>query len=141
MNLLKSFVLLGVLIPSIANAEWRWGNKHNNQDKCREERYSGASYGRSPLLGSSYGNSYSNRFVQRPYYDQIGYGVRSGQLSYREEAELRNQRANIERERYQYYRDGKLSRGEREDLSSDYREYQKDLNHELNDGEKRYFWR
>ncbi len=44
----------------------------------------------------------------------------------------------LERKEFAYRRDGRLNWHERDDLRDDYNGYQKKLQHELRDGERRY---
>ena len=69
----------------------------------------------------------------------LNYGIRSGRISYREEAELRSRLEELRDQERRYLRDGYLTPYEREDLRDDRADFEKRLNHELADGEKRYY--
>ena len=112
-------LMLPIILPEVSFADW-----HSKRD------WKGNNYYRK-----DYYSRPDNQFRTR--YDQIAYGVRSGRLSQREEQDLRRRLAELERDRARYYRDGFLSRNEREDLWDDSRDFQDELNHNLNDGEKR----
>lgn len=64
-------------------------------------------------------------------------GIRSGRISSREENELRGMRADLLRREQEYWRDGHLSRDEREDLEGRAGDLRNAFNHEMNDGERR----
>lgn len=71
-------------------------------------------------------------------YNAISSGIHSGRLSNDEVRELRRDQYEIQQKQRAYYSDGYLSRSERQDLQDARDDYYKDLNHELNDGERRW---
>ena len=64
-------------------------------------------------------------------------GVQTGRLSDREVADLRDHQREVEQRKDSYLADGKLSWKESQKLQADENSFQKEINHELNDGEKR----
>ena len=66
-------------------------------------------------------------------------GIRSGRLSRDEVRELTEEQRNIRAEEVSYRRDGFLSPYERNDLRDDINDYNKKLQHELNDGERAWW--
>ena len=83
----------------------------------------------SPWAPSSW--SPNDRAIQR--------GIHSGRLSNREVSDLREDQRDIRRKEMEYRSDGYLSSKERKDLAGDYREFREDLDHEMNDGERRWW--
>lgn len=73
-----------------------------------------------------------------PYFSQAFYGgIKTGRISRREEEDLRREEAELRRRESEYQRFG-ISRSEREDLEDRASDLRKKLEHELNDGEKRW---
>lgn len=129
-----SRILLGILgiaiVPSTLHADWYWGHRPTYSDPCRSKPrpsyYHEESYFPRPQYFAPSGNN------------AIWYGVKSGRLSNREVWELQNKAQNIEWEERNYLSDGRLNWWEREDLRNDIHDYDKSMNHELNDGERRW---
>lgn len=71
------------------------------------------------------------------FSDALSRGIKAGRISRREEQELRWSYEELSRRADQYRRGG-LSRWEREDLENRESALRKKLEHELNDGEKRW---
>lgn len=71
-------------------------------------------------------------------YDPIREGVRSGRLSDREARELRRDEWEIREKANAYSADGRITQRERDKLVDAERDFRKDLNHELYDGERRW---
>ncbi len=148
----RSVPLIGGLIllalPLAAFADHREG------EDCRDEYHSryNQSYQSSyrpqfspPLLRLPGNISYQDygRYPFRPtyqydpYQDSIRRGIATGQLSEREARELLKDNRDLRLEEARYWSDGRLSRDEQRDLWKDRREFEKDLNHELKDKERR----
>jgi hypothetical protein len=131
-----------LLAPASAFADHGCGpNNHTSYDHSSYNRpwtTFGTSSGYRPSY--SYNNNYNNNY-RRPDDRLISYGVQSGRLSPRELEDLRRDQQNIQREEQKYLSDGYLDSRERNDLYKDKEAYKKDLYHELNDGERRTFYR
>ena len=129
------FAAAVMLAPATAFAD------HGRNNRCS----SGWSKYSQPTYGAHYGWNrnpyYSNRYDRwgngRNSNDPIAYGIHSGRLSHDEVRELREDQRDIREKRDEYLRDGYLSQRERDSLRDEYADYQKDLRHELNDGERR----
>ncbi len=65
-------------------------------------------------------------------------GIRSGRISRREEYELQDAAAELNRREAAYRRDGRILPWERDDLRERAEDLREKLQHELNDGERRY---
>lgn len=65
-------------------------------------------------------------------------GIRSGALSRDEVRDIREDQRDIREKEQRYWSDGWLSPRERKDLRGDYRDLNKDIRHNLNDGERRF---
>ena len=77
-----------------------------------------------------------------PHYEgAVMQGLRSGALTRSEAEELKDRQRDIERTRYSYESDGRLSAYERHNLNEKMRDYERNLNHNLNDGERSYGYR
>ena len=73
----------------------------------------------------------------RGFGDEFRYGVTSGRLSRAEIRELKDKQNDLSRLRREYWRnDGYLDSRERDRLRERYADYQRDLQHELRDGER-----
>ena len=135
-----------VLSPSVAFADF---SRHHDDD-CKPSygnHNSGYSNGWWNNSGHSY-NQYHNGNWSKPRpasYGWMGqdnralqYGIRSGKLTKNELRELEKDKRELSRDQARYAADGYLSNGERRELREDYQDYQHDLQHELNDGERRW---
>lgn len=148
MNRLLGVIAAGLIftIPQLAQAD-RGGHWESRGGR---DRYYSSYNVRNQNHSNGFGWGSGNRWHEnRGHYHRkhprnsrfdgdLSHGVRTGQLSRAEVAELRDKREQLARQEWRYRRDGYLSRSEREDLRDDYQDYQRDLRHELNDGERRY---
>lgn len=122
-------IVLGLLLlaPVSAKADRNWYGWSNGS------RYGWNSYGWSSYGRNSY-NRYGRHSFGRDF--EIQQGIRNGRLSNAEVRDLIDKKRDLKRRQDQYWSDGRLTKGERNDLKKDYRDYYKDLNHQLNDGER-----
>lgn len=131
-----TIILAASSLPAAADSHNRysgWGHRDCDNESSRPQHFNGNAYGwQNGHLNS--GERFDSFYDQRDRTLQNG--IRSGELSRDEVAELTARQREIYREVAAYRADGYLSRGEREDLRKDSRDYQKLLQHELNDGEK-----
>ena len=146
MKRIGSFIFASALLLAPATAFADHG-RNNNRCGSGWSKYGQPTYGNT--YGYGYGHGYSNgnygnrgnsrndRWGGRNSNDPIAYGVQSGRLSHDEVRELREDQRDIREKRDAYLRDGHLSPRERDSLQDEYADYQKDLRHELNDGERR----
>ena len=119
-------------------------DRHNHSNDGVGHRYQIGS--QKPWNRGGHNDSYSYRSPYRPGYaafsqsadTQIRQGINSGRLSSREVSELRQKEAEIRRKEIALLRDGHLSSSERGEIQGNINEFNKKLNHELNDGEKRW---
>jgi len=80
-------------------------------------------------------HNYGNQsFMHNP----LARGVQSGRLSRDEVRDLNRNAVELQHKKRGYLADGRLTRWERADLQDDQRDYYKDLQHQLNDGERRW---
>ena len=129
--LLLSFGL--TLIPAFASADFRnnyyqkqhWGSSYRNN-------YHSDGYNRRGFGNYQYRDS--NRYSDSAIWN----GVKSGRLTKNEARELRQDEFQIQRKEAAYRSDGVLTKKERNDLKDERKDFYKDLNHELNDGERRW---
>lgn len=141
-----SIALSLLLVPTVALADWH--DKARCYDGPSRTRYQ--YHGNSGFGHSNYGNygnhgyGYSNfgrnsyrSNYNSPYDGAIWNGIRTGRLSNDEVRELREDQRELREKEIAYRSDGRLTQRERNDLRDEYNDYKKDLNHELNDGEKR----
>ena len=121
-----------LLAPAIANADaprWNWQHGyHGNYQPPRSVPH----YGYSNPRYSSHNTDLNSA---------LGWGVRSGALSNAELRELRGKQQSLRKEEAAYWADGRLDKHEAKDLRNDYRDFRNDLQHELNDGERRESYR
>ncbi len=147
---MNNFSVTGVLLltitilssPSLAKADWRQTDGPGRYQQDRNYRWDRPSYDKyRPVFKSGQGYSHQPYYKKSPYNDAISYGVKSGRLSRDEVSELYEKSSDIRQKEHAYWSDGYLSKKEREKLSDMRDDYNKDLRHELNDGEKRKsFW-
>lgn len=133
------FTFLLTAAPAVAYADhdsYRYDRYNHRYQWQRVDPDRGSGWG----WGSGWNRQYGNNFYHHDYGssdDAIRRGIQSGRLSRDEVRELRDKEHDLQRERAEYLADGRLSRHEREDLRDDYQDFFGDLNHELNDGERR----
>lgn len=144
MNKLKSLIIFSSLFifPVLAFADNREYQRNvyfypRNNSYYNNQHQGSCNYPRPNFQNSGYNKG---NFSEYSFY-QIKNGIRNGQLSHNEASELRGELSEIRDKERDYYRDGYLSNWERSNLNKDYREFNHDLKHELNDGEKRNYWR
>jgi len=128
------FVGMFVLgLPSMAFADFRRG--HSHEQNCNSDYH----YDHRPSYGYGYrpGYNWNSSYSASGYDRAIQNGVRSGQLSWREVRELREDQRDIREKAAAYRSDGYLSPRERDSLRDDLQDFRHDLNHELHDGEHR----
>jgi len=132
MNISKYILVVGALtlLPSLARAD-------------RDDYYGRRDYSRPDWAANNWQRPESNyrynyNYGQERYRGDpvIQQGIASGRLSQAEVRDLREKKRDLEEERREFLADGYLSKNERKDLEKDYRKYNKDVNHELNDGER-----
>lgn len=133
--------------------------RYNYRDSQSETQYRGrpSRWGYSnfyaytnPLNPRNF-DRYSNRWGNsRPYDNRsngsysssdqswIREGVRDGRLSSAEVNELRQDQREIRQQEARYLQDGRLTQKERESLEDRHSDYRAQLEHELNDGERRW---
>jgi len=150
-NLVLALVL--ILIPAVVLADlppgkdWRgnkyWKDDDRNRPTNRLESYQDPYrfYNHFDYRSDYHPHAAPPSSSFREHADQaIWQGARSGQLSVREEQELRDMEQHIINDQRRYTRDGYVDWGERNDVRQDEREFEQKLNHELHDGERRYWW-
>ncbi len=150
-----AMVAVVLLMPASAHADHSRhhcdndGRYHGNSANYNYGNYSGYGYSNNPYYSNNYGyypyppRDYNRKPVnylwQRNGGDyQINEGIRDGALSWREVRDLQNEHRALGQRETIYWADGYLSPAERESLHDSYHKFEHDLNHELNDGERRY---
>jgi hypothetical protein len=120
--------------PGLSVADWnekRHGYHEHKWGGGSQKRYQ---YERHDSWDDRYWDNYRKPMSSG---NSFWYGVKSGRLSDREVRDLREAQWELRQKEREYWSDGSLSRREQEDLWDSYRDYRKELNHNLNDGEWR----
>ena len=149
-----TFILTLLLTPALVFADppagrgWR-ANKHSDWHAQDCERDNHLQAFQDPYRFYDHFD-YRSDFHPRPAPEPSSFrehadraiwqGVRSGQLSVREEQELRNMESHILHDQHEASEDGFANWHERKDIQEDQRDFERALQHELYDGEKRYYW-
>ncbi len=117
--------------PLIYKPGYNWPASHQSRDKHQHDY-------RPEYRHHS---EYEDRYRDSHFTGVLWNGIRSGNISRREEELLREREQELRRREEQYTRDGRISWSERKDLENRRSDLQDKLNHELNDGEKRWLAR
>jgi hypothetical protein len=136
-----------MLMPSLASATWpERGYNHQSPFSTSEHRRLEGNWGHSSgnYNNHNYYPNYSPDY-RRPGFgwsgngnDAIQRGIQSGRLSRDEARELERDQYQLQAKQRAYLADGIVTKREREDLDDARHDFYKDLNHELNDGERRW---
>lgn len=107
--------------------QWNWGwHPSRNYDYYPRDWYRDRNYG-----------GRDNRW-QYGQFEKIREGIRDGRLSQAEVRELSAKEEALRNEIRNDRADGRFTSDEREDIRNSYQHLNKDINHELNDGERRF---
>ncbi len=127
----------------------------HDRDRWQEDRWASnrGGFDRHPW-GQSYGrwdgtDRWNDRHDRYPQYgydrnpygyrgNPIAWGVESGRLTKNEVRDLEDEAAAIRRKEARYRADGWLAPWERNDIRHDWESYDRGLQHNLNDGERRW---
>ena len=142
-------VFLFGAIPARADYDHDKGSHGRSRNKHCDDRHSVYHWNWGRYAPRGYNYYHTNWHRGRNYYgigDRFGYGqfrriregIRDGRLSQAEVQELSNKAWSLRQEIRESRGDGWLTSGERQDIRSGYRDLSKDINHELNEGERRY---